>query len=453
MLKSRTVDATKGNLLPSIIIYAIPLMISTLIQTLFNAVDLVVLRYAADGVAVASVGATSTITGLILNTFIGISGGSKVLLARFIGSKDREDTVKTVSTSVITAFSVGLVATIIGLFFSGTFLRLTNCPDDCFDGAVLYLIIYFFAAPAILIYNFGSGILQIAGDTQRPLLYMILSGLTNVILNLILCFLLREKVAAVAIATFASQIAGALLVLRRLTKINGDCRIDLRKMHFSKSIFSRMLRLGLPMCLHHALFPLANLQIQSAINSFGSAAIAGNTAAISVEGIVSSTSSAFSTSALTFIGQNIGAGKRDRVKKSFFLCFSFGIASSLVLGLLAFFGGEIIFSLYVDTQEAIDYAMIRARYIIAFYFIAAMNGIFSSTLQAFGYSVFTSLNSIFAVFIFRMIWMNFIYPIFPSYECVFVCFFVSWLIMITMNLIMTFTVFGKYKRGTLKKII
>lgn len=453
MLKARTIDATKGALLPAIIIYAIPLMISTLIQTLFNAVDLIVLRYTADGVAVASVGATSTITGLILNTFIGISGGSKVLLARFIGAKDSEDTKKTVNTSIITAFTVGMIAATIGLVFSKLFLRLTNCPEDCFDGAVIYLVIYFLASPAILIYNFGSGILQIAGDTQRPLLYMMLSGLTNVILNLILCLILPQKVAAVAIATLASQMVGAFLVLRRLTRIDGDCRIEIKRLHFSKSIFTRMLKLGLPMCIHHALFPLANLQIQSAINSFGSAATAGNTAAISVEGLVSSTSTAFSTAALTFIGQNLGASERQRVKKSFFECFTLATVCAFVFGVLAYIFGEFLFSFYVDTQEAIDYAMVRAKYIIAFYFIAAMNGVFSSTLQAFGYSVFTSLNSIFAVFVFRMIWMNFIYPLFPVYECVFVCFFVSWFIMIAMNLIMTFTVFGKYKKGTLKRII
>lgn len=453
MLKAKTVDATKGSLLPAIIIYAIPLMISTLIQTLFNSIDLVVLRYAADGTAVASVGATTTIIHLIVNTFIGLSGGSKILLARFIGAKDSEDTKKTVSTSVIAGFSVGIISSIIGIACTKMFLRMTNCPDDCFDSAVIYLTIYFLASPAILVYNFGSGILQISGDTQRPLFYMILSGLTNVILNLILCLTLNEKVAAVAIATLVSQLVGAFLVLRRLYKIEGDCRLDVKNMHFSKNIFVRMLKLGIPMCLHHALFPLANLQIQSAINSFGSAAIAGNTASVSMEGLVGSTSSAFSTAALTFIGQNIGAAKKERVRKSFFLCFSLAVLSSLICGLLVYVFGEFFFSFYVDTKEAVAFAMVRAKYILAFYFVSAMNGVFSSALQAFGYSVFTSLNSIFSVFVLRVIWMNFIYPIFPTFECIFVCFFVSWLFMLVLNTAMNLSVFCRYKKGTLKRII
>lgn len=453
MQRSGTIDATKGPLLPKIIIYAIPLMISTLIQSLFNAVDLVVLRYAADGIAVASVGATSTITSLILNTFIGLSGGSKVLLARFIGAKDGVDTKKTVNTSILTALSLGIIAALIGVFFAKDFLRLTNCPDDCFSGAVIYLIIYFLASPAILVYNYGSGILQISGDTRRPLVYMIISGLTNVLLNILLCLILPQKVVAVAVSTLVSQLVGASLVLIRLTKIDGDCKIEITKMKFSGNIFFRMMKLGLPMGVHNALFPLANLQIQSAINSFGPNAITGSTAEVSVEGMVSSISSALGTTTLTFVGQNLGAGEKKRVNRSFAECLAIGAGLALVLGITCYTFGRQIFSLYCDTEEAIDYAMIRAKYIIAPYIVATMNNIFSCMLQAFGYSLFTSLNSIFSVFVFRIFWMQIIYPKVLTYDCAMSCFLYSWLMMLTINIIMVSTVLIRYQKGKFKKSI
>lgn len=453
MQRSGTIDATKGALLPKIIIYAIPLMISTLIQSLFNAVDLVVLRYAADGVAVASVGATSTITALILNTFIGLSGGSKVLLARFIGAKDRIDTKKTVNTSILTALSLGVIAALIGVFFAKDFLNLTNCPEDCFSGAVIYLVIYFLASPAILVYNYGSGILQISGDTRRPLVYMVISGLTNILLNILLCLILPQKVVAVAVATLVSQLVGATLVLIRLTKIDGDCKIEITKMRFSGNIFVRMMKLGLPMGVNNALFPLANLQIQSAINSFGPNAITGSTAEVSVEGFISCVSSTFGTTALTFIGQNLGANDKKRVNRSFIQCLAISAGLSLILGITCYTFGRQIFSLYCDTEEAIDYAMVRAKYIIAPYIIATMNNIFSYTLQAFGYSLLTSLNSIFSVFIFRIFWMQIVYPKTPTYNCAMSCFFISWLIMFTVNIIMVSVVLIRYQKGKFKKAI
>ena len=453
MLKPKGIDATSGRLLPSIIIYAIPLILATLVQTLFHAVDLIVLRYTADSVAVASVGATGTITTLIVHTFIGLSGGTNVILARFIGAKDHKNTHDTASTSLIMASAIGVLAAILGCIFAEPMLILTKCPADCFDGALIYLRIYFLSAPAILLYSFGSSILRTSGDTTRPLIYMTLSGALNLVLNIVLCFVLEEKVAAVAIATVASQVLGAILTIVRLCTMDGDCRISLLKMRFDLHLFGRILRFGLPICLNTALFPIANLQIQSAINSFGSAATAGNTAAANLESIVSSTVTAFGTAALTFIGQNLGAGKRDRVHKSFRYCLSTAFLCGLVFGLLMYTFGAFFLSFFVgDNPSAIEFGLIRARYILAFYCIAGLNNVLGSTLNAFGYSAFTSLNSTISVFGFRLLWMNTVYRFFPVYECIFVCFFVSWIMMLLCNVIMTAIVFRKYKHGTLQSV-
>lgn len=451
MLRVKNIDATQGRLFPSIILYAIPLILTTLIQTLFNSIDLIVLRFAASSIEIASVGATSTIISLLVNTFIGLAGGTNVLLARFIGARDSENTRYTVSTSLIASFFIGIAAAAAGFFLAAPFLRLTNCPDDCFNGALLYLRIYILASPAILVYSFGSNILRTSGDTTRPLIYMVASGLLNVVLNILLCILLPQKIAAVAIATFASQVLGAVCVIVRLTRVEGDCKIHLLKLKWNTHIFVRILRFGLPICLHTALFPLANLQIQSAINSFGSSAISGNTASTSLESIVSSTTSAFGTAALTFVGQNLGADNRDRVKKSFAMCFLMSTCCGLIFGTTCFGFGEFLMSFYVGNDlAAIEYGMIRAQYILAVYFIAGMNNSFSSTLQAFGYSTFVSLNSIIAVFVFRLVWMNTIYPAFPTFHCIFLCFFVSWLMMLVCNIVMILIVFRKYAKNKLR---
>ncbi|MBQ8397158.1 MAG: MATE family efflux transporter [Clostridia bacterium] len=454
MLKLKSIDATRGALLPSIFIYALPIAITSLIQTLFSAVDTMVLRYMADTVAVASVGATSTITGLLINTFMGLAAGTKVLLARFIGAREKEQSAATVSTSLITAAGIGLVSAALGFGLSRQFLALTNCPAECFEGAMVYLRIYFLSAPAILVYNFGAEVLRVSGDTQRPLIYMLLSGLLNVVLNLILCLILPQKIAAVAIATVASQVLGAVLVVRRLCRIDNDCRVELRHLIFHRGLFSRILKFGLPIALHTALFPLANLQIQSAINSYGYAAVAGNAAAISLEGFISSITNAFGNAALTFIGQNLGAGQRERVNRSFALCLTIGALFGLVLGTLTYaFGEHLLVPFVGEDPAAIEYGMLRAKYIIFFYWMGAMNGIFGNVLQAFGYSFLTSLNSIFSVFIFRMIWMNFIYTRWPSYENIFHCFFVSWIILFTLNISMLVYVFHRYRQGRLQRVI
>lgn len=454
MFKLKSIDATQGALLPAIFIYALPIAIASLVQTLFSAVDTMVLRYMADTVAVASVGATGTITSLLINTFMGLAAGAKVLLARFIGAREEEQTSATVSTALLTAAGIGIVSAALGFGLSGPFLHLTNCPDECFAGAVVYLRIYFLSAPAILIYNFGAEVLRVSGDTQRPLIYMLLSGLLNVVLNLILCIILPQKVAAVAIATVASQVLGAILVLHRLCHVDNACRIHLRDLRFHRSLFSRILKFGLPIALHTALFPLANLQIQSAINSYGYAAVAGNAAAISVEGFIGAISGAFANTALTFIGQNLGAGERKRVISSFWLCTALTSGFGLILGECAWIFGESLLVPFVGHDaSAIAYGMIRVKYILGFYFVAAFNSVFGSTLQAFGYSYLTSLNSIFSVFVFRIIWMNFIYVRWPSYENIFQCFLTSWLILLALNVSMVAFVFRRYRQNRLQRVI
>ena len=228
----RTLNLTEDQLFPAILRFAWPLIVGSMMQILFNAIDIMVLGNMADSLAVASVGATSQITALIVNTFIGLSSGTGIVLARFLGARDKKQVQNTVETALLTATFFGFFIILLGLFLAPSLLRLIKCPDDCFGGAMLYLRIYFFAAPFVLIYNFGSQIIRATGDTKRPLYYIVVAGLVNVVLNVVLCLVLPQKVAAVAIATFASQVLSALLVMLRLLRIEGDCRVSLRRMRF-----------------------------------------------------------------------------------------------------------------------------------------------------------------------------------------------------------------------------
>ena len=454
-LKAKSIDATEGRLLPKIIQYAIPLILSTLVQQLFNAIDIVVLGNMADASAVASVTATSSVTALLVTSFVGLSTGSRVVLARQIGAKDHDSVRKTTDTSLILSIVLGVVIAIVGFAVAPWFLEITNCPENCFDGALIYIRIYVLAAPMILLYNFGSAAVTASGDTQRPLYYIMIGGATNIVLNVILCLILSEKVVAVAIATVASQVICAILISGRLVKMDGPCRVIIKNMRFSFKAFGNVLRYGLPQMLVHALFPLSNLQISSAINAFDYLATAGNGAASTIENVISATSGPIATTAATFIGQNIGAMKPDRVNKSFWQCMLITTLFGGTVGAVAFLSGHFWLGLIVgfDNEVAITFGLVRMSCTSLFYIIACINNIFGSSLQAYGYSSISAINSIFSVFVFRIIWMQGIYPhcaSMPTYEKFFMvtlCFTVSWVIRMLVNIVAFAIVKAKYNRG------
>lgn len=454
-LKAKSIDATEGRLLPKIIQYAIPLILSTLIQQLFNAIDIVVLGNMADDVAVASVSATTSVTSLLVTSFVGLASGSRVVLARQIGARDHESVRKTTDTSLILSLIIGTVIAVVGFAVAPWFLEITNCPENCVSGALIYIRIYILAAPMILLYNFGSSAVTASGDTQRPLYYIMVGGVTNIVLNIILCLILPQKIIAVAVATVASQVICAVLISRRLLKMDGPCRVIVKKMRFCFKSFAEILRYGLPMMLVNALFPLSNLQIASAINSFDYLATAGNGAASTIENIISATSGPIATTAATFMGQNIGARKPDRVKKTFLQCMLLTIVFGGTVGVVTFFTGRFWLGMIVgfDNEVAITFGLVRMSCTSLFYFVACINNVFGSALQAYGYSAVSAINSIFSVFVFRIIWMQGIYPHcadMPTYERFFMvtfCFLVSWVIRMLVNIVAYSVVRSKYQRG------
>lgn len=452
-MKSKEIDILHGPLLSSILRYSLPVMLGSLIQVLFNAADLMVVGQMGSEQSVAAIGATAPIVGLLVTSFVGLSGGTNIILARYLGGDDRENAHKTVDTSMIASVGIGLILTVVGILFAGDFLRLTACPDTCFEDSKSYLILYFSGIPAIMLYNFGSSIIRVTGDSKRPLYYLIASGLLNVVLNVIFCLILERKVLAVGIATLASQCLGAGLVTLHIARMTGPCHMDLRALRFDGKILGKILRYGAPCALTTSLYALSNLQIQSAINAYGDAGIAGSAAASSIEGMVVAFTGSFGVAALAFIGQNLGAGNSHRVRSIILYCLSLGIGFGLVLGLGLYALGRPLLGLYVPGREqAVEYGLIRMKYILAFYAVASVNTVLVSSQQAFGHSAVPMLTSVLSILGVRVLWMAFVYPNHMTYDWLFLCYTVTWCLSMLVHIITFGIIFIRYRHGHVKAL-
>ena len=453
-MAKKKIDATQGPLIPLIFSYTIPLILTTLIQHFFDLVDKAVLGNMADTTAVAAVGATGSITSLVINGFVGLSAGASIVLARYVGQRDEAKMRKTIDTALTAGFGFGIVVAIIGILFAPFFLNITNCPEECYEGALIYIRIYVGAAPATLLYNYGSAILRTLGDTRRPLTYITVSGVSNAVLNVILCLILPQKVAAVAIATAASKVIAGALVLNRLCHFEDAARVSLRRLHLSLASFGQILRFGIPNAITTLIYPVANLQITPAINSFGVDAVAGSSASGSLTTLVQSVGTGFSTATSTFMGQNIGAENKERVKKSFWYCFSFNVLIMGSLGLLLALSGRFWLRIVIGSASpaAIDYGMVRMRWLSAFLFVNAAINVLRHALLAYGYPFFGSLSSIFFTLGFRVFWMQLIYPLRPTFTMIMVCFTVSWTLNMLFYLPIVLVLNRRYDRGIYKKI-
>ena len=408
LVKKKNIDFTKGDLLPLIIAYSIPIILSGLVQTMFNAADMAVLGAfdkSSDSSAVSAVGATGAIISLLVNSFIGLSGGTNVLLARSVGARDDERSQRIVGSSLILALAVGVVMTVAGILSAPWFLSVTACPANSYTGALTYLYIYLSATPAILIYNFGAAIIRVSGDSRSPFIYILIAGVANVVLNLILCLVLTNKVAAVAIATLVSNVIGMLLTVAHLLRLKeGACRVNIKNLQFSAREMLNIVLLGLPTAFTSALYSISNLQIQSAINLFGSSATAGNNASAQVESFVATILNSVSTTCMVAVGQNIGAGEKTRVKgsigRSVFINFS--VALILGLGLLAL--GRPMLRIFVPNDSmAVEFGMVRLACLLSMYTFMAVDVTLSNAIRAFGYTLLPMLNSIFTVILFRTV--------------------------------------------------
>lgn len=420
------IDMTNGPLLGKIVRFAIPLAISGILQLLFNAADIVVVGRFAGSNALAAVGATGAVINLIVNLFIGLSVGTNVLVAQYYGAGNTKDLRETVHTSILTSliFGVGLIA--VGILLARPMLTAMATPPEVLDQAVLYMRIYFVGMPVMMLYNFGAAILRAVGDTQRPLYFLLIAGVINVILNLFFVIALHMDVAGVAAATVISQAVSAGLVLWCLVKSDSVYRVDLRSLCVKKDKLLKMTKIGLPAGIQGASFSISNVLIQSSINSFGSLAMAGNTAACNIEGFVSTGMDAFSQAAMSFTGQNMGAKKTHRVNGILLRCLGLGIGVGLIMGVGGYLLGPWLLSIYSTDPAVIAFGLRRMAIVCAFQFVGAMMGNMVGVLRGLGASFVPMVITITFVCGFRVVWIYTIFAAFPTLETLYVSYPITW---------------------------
>ena len=351
MAKSYEIDMTEGPILKKVITFALPLMFSGILQLLFNAADIIVVGKFAGSLALAAVGSTTSLISLLVNIFIGISTGANVLAANYFGSKNTKDLSRCVHTAIALSGVLGVFVCILGIALSTPMLYMMNTDPDVLPLSALYLKIYFLGIPATVIYNFSAAILRAIGDTDRPLRYLLISGIVNVVLNLITVIGLHMSVAGVAIATAASQYVAALLVLLCLMRSEGAYQLIPKKLHFHPDMLGLILKLGIPAGLQSSLFSVANVMIQSSVNSFGAAVMAGNSAAANLEGFVYTAMNSLYHATLCFVGQNMGAKRFDRLKKVLLTCMFLVTVVGAILATSVYLFGPQLLSLYISNND------------------------------------------------------------------------------------------------------
>ena len=437
---------TEGDLMSKILLFSLPLMASSLLQLLFNAADIIVVGKFAGHQSLAAVSSTSSLINLIVNIFIGLSVGTNVLVARFIGANQYDDISKTVHTSIYISIVGGILLTIFGLFMAKPLLELMNTPADVIDLAALYLRIYFLGMVAQLIYNYGAAILRAKGDTKRPLYFLFIAGVVNVILNLILVIVFHLDVAGVAIATVISQIISAVFIFYCLMGESDAMRLHVKQIRLDKEKFLQILEIGLPAGIQGSIFSISNVLIQTSVNSFGSTIMAGNGAAANIEGFVYAGMNAFYQSCLTFTGQNYGAKKFDRILKTLGSCLFLVTVTGLVLGVGAWFFGDILLSIYASEQAVIEAGLIRLFYVSMPYFLCGIMDVMVGSLRGLGYSIVPMIVSLIGACGLRILWLVTVFPMYNTIDSIYISYPVSWAITALVHIITFLIIIPKVKR-------
>ena len=431
------IDMCSGPLWNKILLFALPLMASSILQLLFNAADVVVVGRFVGKEALAAVGSNTALTNLMVNLFMGLSVGTNVVVARDLGAGRHDQAGRSVHTSITLALASGLVMMVVGAVMARQLLEWTSSPTDVIDLATVYLRIYFLGMPGNLLYNFGAAILRAQGDTRRPLYYLFAAGVINVVLNLFFVLVCHLDVAGVALATIISQYISAALVLRGLMREEGALHLDLKRLGMEWPVVRRILQVGLPAGFQGVIFSLSNVVIQSSLNSFDDAVlVAGSSASNSIEGFVYAAMNAFYQSALTFTGQNYGAGKCGRVDKVLLLCQSYVVVTGLILGNLAYQCGHFLAGIYAPGEEdVIAQALVRLMYISCPYFLCGMMDTMVGVLRGLGYSVIPMLVSLMGACGLRLLWVAVVFPLSRTPATLYISYPITWLITALLHLI------------------
>ena len=449
-MAKKEINMCEGPLTGNIIRYTVPIILTGVLQLLFNAADLIVVGQYCGSVCVAAVGATGSVINLLVNLFIGFSAGVSVGVANGIGAGDGEAVHKTVHTGMLFAFICGIVLTFAGLTAGTGILKMMGPPEEIVDLSGLYLKIYFCGMIPSLLYNFGAAILRAAGDTKSPLIFLTVAGIVNIILNILFVTVFKMTVDGVATATVISQTVSCVLVIGALMKRNDSCRLYLSKLRLHIIQLRRIVAIGFPAGIQGCLFSISNIIIQSSVNSFGAVAVAGNSATQNIEGFLYIAMNAFHQTALNFTGQNVGAGKFDRLSKILKTNIICMVVMSVTVSILGTIFAKPLISLYItDSPGAVEVGINRLMFIFLPYFICGIMDVLTGTIRGMGESLIPMIISVFFVCIFRIIWIFTLFQAetFHTLSWLYASYPVSWTLCIAAQLIAYRIILKKLRRS------
>ncbi len=456
MAKNFEMNMSSGPLLKKIIIFALPLIATNVLQLLFNAADVAVLgKFIHDKTlsetAVAAVGSTNPLINLIVGLFVGLSVGANVLIARYAGKGDDESAKKVVGMSMLVSVLLGAILLVVGYFCSRYFLGWMNCPDSVIELSTKYMQIYFIGMPIMMLYNFSASILRAVGDTMRPLIFLIVGGVVNIGLNILFVLALKKNVEGVAIATVTSQAISAVLCIITLIKSKGFCHLDFKYIRFFKRELVDMIKIGLPAGLQGCVFSISNVMIQSTINGFGDIKMAGNTIAGQIEGFIYNACYSVSLTTLAFVSQNYGAKKPDRIRKVVKESIAVVSVLGFVLAGIVLLLAEPLCSVFSDSQEAIDIAINRLYIVGSTYLICGIMDTLSNTMRGLGKSTTAMIVSLSGSCVFRIIWIHTFYLLNPTLWMLYIVYPISWVLTVGIFLALYFPTMKKVERRLLSE--
>lgn len=419
-------DLTRGPLGKQILLFSIPLIFSNLLQVLFNMADVAVLGKFAGTASLGAVGSTTTLVTMFTDFLIGLSGGINVLTARHFGAKDKGNLVKTVHTSFLLSLGIGFLLLLSGWLFSKGILLQLQTKQELLDGAILYIRIYFLGMPALAVYNFGNAVFSAVGETKWPLYYLSIAGVSNVVLNLFFVIACHMDVAGVATASVISQYISAFLIVRALVKNNDDYALRPEYLHISGNNARAIIHIGVPAGIQNAIFQMANLFIQTGVNSFSAVFVAGNAAAMNEDAIVFSVMMAFYTACGSFMGQNYGAGKKERIRKSYLFSLVYSFGSGLILGVLMVIFGNPFLRLFTSDMGVIEAGMYRMIYMGLFLGFSAFMDCTIAASRALGKSLIPTVFVILGSCVFRIVWIYTVFAYFQTVPSLYLLYIFSW---------------------------
>lgn len=427
-MNTHEMDMTTGSLWKKIFVFSIPLMFSNLLQVFFNMADVAVIGRFVGAIALGAVGSTTIIVTLTTGILLGMASGVNAVTALFVGSRDSERVKATVHTAILICLAAGILLLLSGLFFTRPLLTLMNTKPELIDGAALYLTVYLCGSPALAIYNYGNAILSAIGDTKRPLTYLSIAGVINVILNLIFVLVFHLGVLGVALASIISQYISAFLVLKFLLQCKQDYGLRIREISFDRAIAGQILKISVPSAVQYSLFAVANLCIQTAVNSFDHVIVEGNSAASNADTLVYNMMAAFYTACTSFIAQNLGAGKKKRIWHSYLITTLYSFLVGLILGLCIFILQKPFLSLFTSDPDVMKYARVRISIMGLCYCVSAFMDNATAAARGLGKSIEPTLIVILGSVVFRVIWIYTVFAYFHTLQSLYLVYVSAWIL-------------------------